>query len=146
MKKLSALSVFSKRIYTTYKCTINSTRMNIILMKYYNTIIKWRFYLKSWLKVLDIILDKGKGLVLGKLWIIQLIKADFQLLMKTFLQNRNNSNIKQNNNISKFNFGSRRHYSINDILLEKRLVYNTSMWIREKRIYMITDLVACYNR
>ena len=59
--------MFSKRTYATYKCAINSIRMNMILIKYYNTIIKQRFYPKRYLKVLDVMLDKEKGPVLGKL-------------------------------------------------------------------------------
>ena len=92
------------------------------------------------------ILDKGKGPVLEKLHTIQLIKADFQLLMKIFLQNRQNSNIKRNNNIFKFNFSSRRYYLVNDTLLKKRLIYDISMQTREKTAHGITNLAAYYNR
>ena len=46
-------------------------------MKYYNVIVMKGFYPSRWLKILDIILEKGKRPVLGKLCTIQLIEADF---------------------------------------------------------------------
>jgi len=49
-------------------------------------------------------------------------------------------------NISKFNFGSRQFYSITDALLEKRLMYSTSMLTKQKTVYVVTDLAACYDR
>jgi len=48
------------------------------------------------------------------------------LIIRTFLRNRNNESIKNNDNISKFNYGSRKYYSIEDTLLEKQLLYNAS--------------------
>jgi len=41
--------------------------MTKILVLFYSVLIKKGFYLKRWLKVLDVILEKGKGPVLGKL-------------------------------------------------------------------------------
>ena len=35
-----------------------------------------------WLKVLDVILEKGKGPIIGKLRIIQLIEADLQMIIR----------------------------------------------------------------
>ena len=40
------------------------------------------YYPKSWTKVLDVIVDKGKECVAGKLRTIQLIEADSQLIMR----------------------------------------------------------------
>ena len=40
-----------------------------------------RYYLKWWLKLLAVILEKGKGPIIEKLRTIQLIEADLQLLM-----------------------------------------------------------------
>ena len=65
-KRMSMSSIFSKR-NLIYKCTFLSNQITDILMKYYNIIIQKRFILSRWLKVLDDMLDKGKGLVLGKL-------------------------------------------------------------------------------
>ena len=55
-------------------------------------------------------LDKGKGSVLEKLRIIQLIEANFQLIMRIFLDYRINQSIENDMRISKFNFGSRKGY------------------------------------
>ena len=48
----------------------------MILIRYYNLIIKYRYYLTRWLKTLDVTIEKGKKPILGKLRTIQLIEAD----------------------------------------------------------------------
>ena len=72
-------------------------------------------------------LDKGKGLVLGKLRMIQLIKVDLQLVMRIFLGLRNKGAIENDHWFSKFNFELRAGYSIDKAILEKRLLCNSSM-------------------
>ena len=57
-------------------------------------------------------LDKGKGSVLEKLRIIQLIEANFQLIMRIFLGYRMDQSIENDIRISKSNFDSRKGYSI----------------------------------
>ena len=52
-------------------------------------------YLKRWMNVLDIILEKGKELDLRKLHTIQLIEEDLQLLMRIFIAGRNEEKIEQ---------------------------------------------------
>ena len=47
-------------------------------------------YLERWLKVLDVVIEKVKGLLLGKIRIMQLIKADLQLKMRIFVDVRRN--------------------------------------------------------
>ena len=47
------------------------------------------------MKVLDHILEKGKGPILGKLLTIQLIEANLQLLMRIFIGERNDKNIEK---------------------------------------------------
>ena len=64
-------------------------------------------------------LKKGKWPVLSKLRTIQLIEADFQLIMRVFITLRNQEAIKNNRRLSKFNFGSRKSYAIEEALLEK---------------------------
>jgi len=58
------------------------------------------------LRVLDITLDKGKGPVIGKLYTIELVETDLQLLMRIFVGNRANSLPEKDPSLSKFNFGS----------------------------------------
>ena len=64
-------------------------------------------------------LNKGKGPVLGKLRIIELIEGDLQLIIRLCAGLRNNRNIKKDSRLSHFNFGSRQNYSIESALLEK---------------------------
>ena len=92
--------------------------------------------------MLDIILDKGKGSVLGKLWTMQLIEADLKLLIRIFVRNRNKGSIKKDYRFSKFNFSLRKYYFINKALLEKRLIYDSSIWIKLLSIHIIIDLAT----
>ena len=78
-----------------------------LLVKYYNHCIMKGFYPRRWLKALDVTLEKGKGPVLGKLRNIQLIEADFQMLMRVFMNMRNTNAIEIDKRLSKFNYGSR---------------------------------------
>jgi len=54
--------------------------------------------------------------------------------------------LEKNKRISKYNFSSRKGYSINEAILEKRLLYDTSMFTRSSTVYIITNLEACYDR
>jgi len=95
---------------------------------------------------LDVILEKGKGPIIGKLRTIQLIEADLQLLMHIFIRGRNDDNIENDQRLSKFNYGSRRNYSIETAILEKRLMYNMAARDGCKMMHTISDLKACYDR
>ena len=92
------------------------------------------------------ILEKGKGPVLGKLRTIQLIEADLQLLMRIYIGGRNNRNIENNKRLSKFNYGSRTNYSIETAILEKRLMYDIAIRDGKPMLHNISDLKACYDR
>ena len=118
-KKRSISSIYSKRNYTMYKCILNSLRLILVLVRYLNIIIKNQYYPEWWMKTLDIIIEKGKGLVLGKLRTIQLIEADLQLVMRILVNNRNKHRIERDSRISKSNYGSMPRYSIDDAILEK---------------------------
>ena len=58
------------------KCTLDSERMTDILFSYYNLLTKNGYFPKRWLDVLDVMIEKGKGMVLGKLRTITLIEVD----------------------------------------------------------------------
>ena len=45
-KRKSASSMFSKRIYSVYKCALESTKMKIFLVRFYNTVMKKGYYLR----------------------------------------------------------------------------------------------------
>ena len=85
-KKQSTSSIFSKHTYATYKCTLGCERMTEILVTYYNILIEKGYYPKRWLKILDAMLEKGKGMILGKLRTITLIEADLQYIMRLYLE------------------------------------------------------------
>ena len=55
------------------------------------------------------VLEKGKGLVFGKLRTIQLHEADQQTLMRVFLGGREDANAENNSRLSEFNCGSRTY-------------------------------------
>ena len=146
VKRKSASSIFSNRTYSVYKCALDSKVMTKILLIFYNTLIKNGYYLKRWLKVLDVILEKGKGPVIGKLRTIQLIEADLQLLMRIYVGGRNNKNIEKDERLSQFNYGSRSNYSIETAILEKRLMYDIAVRDGKPMLHNISDLKACYDR
>ena len=67
-KKQNISLVFSGRIYAVYKCIILCNRMLSVLVIFYNIILKQKYYLVRWIKILETIIEKGKELVIGKLW------------------------------------------------------------------------------
>jgi len=117
-----------------------------LLVQYYNLIIKYQFYLSRWLKILDIIIKKGKGPVVRKLRMIQLIEVDIQILMRIVINKRNKGRIEVDLRISKCNYGSRSRYSIKNAILEKRIIYDHSMLKENTIIHNITNLQTYYNR
>ena len=52
------------------------------------------------MKTLDVTIEKGKGPVIRKLRIIQLIEADLQILMRIFINERNSGRIETDPRIS----------------------------------------------
>jgi hypothetical protein len=145
-KRKSASSIFSQRTYSVYKCAIDSKIMTKILLLLYNTLFRKGWYLKRWKKVLDVILEKGKGPIIGKLRTIQLIEADLQLMMRIFIGLRNDTEIEKDTRLSKYNYGSRPGYSIDVALLEKRLMYDASVRNGQPTMHTLSDLKACYDR
>ena len=97
------------------------------------------------MKVLDIILEKEKEPILGKLRTIQLIEADLQLIIRIFIRERNDENVAIDKRISKYNRGSRRYYSIDILILEKRLMHNATIRNSQLTIYTTCELKACYD-
>ena len=97
-------------------------------------------------KVLDVILREGKGMILGKLRTITLIEADLQYIMRIFLNDGKEERIEIDMRFSKSNYGSRKNYSIETALLEKRIVFDNSLISYKKNIYHLTDLKSYYDR
>ena len=101
--------------------------MTQILVTYYNILIQNGYYPKRWLKILDIMLSKGKGMVIGKLRIITLIKADLQYIIRIYLYGNDQEIVENDKRFSKANYGSRKNYAIESAILEKRLVVDNSI-------------------
>ena len=74
--------------------------------------------MKRWLKVLDIILEKGKGPILGKLRNITLIEGDIQINMRIQLSSGGEEKIEKDSRFSKSNYGSRKNYAIESAILQ----------------------------
>ena len=53
--------------------------------------------------------------------------------------------IEGDDHFSASNYGSRKHYSIETAILEKRLVIDNSLIELKPTIYNITDLQSCYD-
>ena len=120
--------------------------MTNLLVTYYNIILKNRYYPTRWEKILDVMLSKGKGMILGKLRTITLIEADIQYIMRIVLNDGDKERIEDDERFSKSNYGSRKNYAIESALLEKRIVFDNSLIRCKKNIYHLTDLKSCYDR
>ena len=77
----SSSSIFSNRIYAIYKFALASKRLITLLVQFCNKIIYKEYFPTRWQKMLNVMLEKGKGPVIEKLRTIQLIEADLQLLI-----------------------------------------------------------------
>ena len=78
-----------------------------------------QYYLEYQLKILDVMLEKGKGPILRKLRTRQLIEVDLQMIMRVFINGRTRNNTISNKQIPKANCRSHRGYSIDNLILEK---------------------------
>ena len=66
--------------------------------------------------------------------------------MRIFIEMRYQNEMEHNNRFLRHNYGSRKSYSIDEVILERRLIYNISRITMEPIIHVITDLSACYDR
>ena len=66
--------------------------------------------------------------------------------MRIFIGLRNQSRMKNDSRFSKHNYSSRKAYSIDEVILERRLLYNTSKIIMIPIIHVVTDLATCYDK
>ena len=98
------------------------------------------------MNLINAILEKGKGPVLGKLRIITLIEGDLQMLMWIFLQAEEEELIENDKRFAKANYGSQKKYSIETAILEKHLIMDKSLLSMNVTVYNLTDLQSCYDR
>ena len=118
-KKNSASSIFSNQTYVVCKYALGCDQMMMILVTFYNLLIKTGYYPKRWTKLVDTILEKGKGPILGKLKTITLIEGDLQIMMRMYLNAPEEELIKGDKRFSKANYSSRKNFSIETAILEK---------------------------
>ena len=93
--------------------------MTAILVAVMNLFIREMYYPKRWLNLTEVSLEKGKGLVLGKLRFITLIEGNLQIGMRILLDSEDEELIENDSRFSKANYGSRKNYSIESVILEK---------------------------
>ena len=90
-------------------------------------------------------LEKGKGPVVDKLYTIQIIEVDLQLLIRILANTKNKLSIETNKRVLKYNYRLRTNYSIKNAILEKRLWYDNSLLQGKTIIHNMTDLKAYYD-
>ena len=73
-------------------------------------------------------------------------EVDLQLLMRIYIEDRNNENIEKDKRSSQFNCRSRRHYLIDTTILEKILMHDAAVSDRNLMTHNSSDLKACYDR
>ena len=81
-KRKSVSSVFSRRTYVVYELVNNNKNFLEVLVLFYNLVLKKGIVLKRWQDILDVMLEKGKGPLLGKLRMIELIEGDMQIITR----------------------------------------------------------------
>ena len=124
LKKHSTSSTFSMGCYSVHECALESDRIVEVLVKFYNVVLKHNHYPHRWLKVVDAMLVKGKGLRLKNPKMLKMIETDLQLVMRTHLGSRMNERVDSDNRASKRNCGSSKRCSIENALLEKILTFD----------------------
>ena len=78
--------------------------------------------------------------------ILEMIEADLQLVMRTFLGARMNEKVELDNRVSKCNYGSRKGCSIENSLSEKILTFDHAKKTEELNVHDMSDLEAFYDR
>ena len=66
--------------------------------------------------------------------------------MRIALNSKGQELIENDQRFLKANFGSRKNYSINTALLQKRLIMDNSLISSKHTIHTMTDLQSCYDR
>ena len=72
-------------------------------------------------------------------------RSEFTACNEIFLECRNKGSIEKDPILSKFNYRSRRFYSIDEAILEKRLIYDISRYNKQSIIHVITNLEVYYD-
>ena len=91
-------------------------------------------------------LEKGKDSVLGKLRFLALIEVDLQIRMRKELGSDKKELIEKDYQFCKANYDLRWNYSIESVILEKRLIFNNRLDILNYTVCSFPYLKSCYDR
>jgi hypothetical protein len=69
-----------------------------------------------------------------------------QLLIRILINQQCKFQIEKDPRVAKYDYGSRPHYSIDNMILEKRIIYDNSMLNSRDTIYNMTDLKLYYDK
>ena len=67
-------------------------------------------------------------------------------MMRMFLYSEEEEIIEKDPRFSKANYGSQKNYLIETAILEKRIIFDSSMINMQNTIYAFTDLKAYYDQ
>ena len=90
-------------------------------------------------------LGKGKEITLGELQIITIIEVGMQNTVWIYLNDRKEELIETDGRFSKANCGFRKNYSTETDMLEKKLIFNSSLLTTKLNTYTLSDLQSCYD-
>ena len=76
--------MFSRRDHAVCECTLECERIVEVFVQFCDVITKHNHYPRHLLKVVDIVIEKGKGPRMSKLRMLEMIEADLQLVMRFF--------------------------------------------------------------
>ena len=99
------------------KCALQYTRMTVIFTYFHNTLLRQCYYPRRWQTQVETTLEKGKGLMIGKLRTITSIEGDLQINIRTHMSLVEEKLIEKNNWFSTANYRLRKNYSIETAIL-----------------------------
>ena len=91
-------------------------------------------------------MEKDKGPMIGKLRTTTLTEADLQFTMRKYLNENKEEKIEKDERFSKSNCGSRKNYSIETAILEKRLTVDSSLLSNKATMCNVIDLQSAYDK
>ena len=138
--------MFSMRDCSVCEYVLGSEKIVHVLVKFYNIIIKFNYYPEIWLKVADVMIEKGNDPRLKKFKILELIEACTQFIMRIFLGNIMENKVEEDKISSKHNYGSREGNFIEMTFLEKMLTFDYVKKTEDANACTISYLEACCDR
>ena len=129
-----------------YKCTLQSRRITYLLLEFYNIIIREGYCLNFWLNILNIIIEKEKRAYYRQVEEYIINRSGFTASYKNLYRIKSEKIIENVDRLSKANYRSRKNYSVELVILEKCLIYESSLLSNALSIHNLTNLQSYYNR